>query len=57
MFAMVLVKNESMAGVEYQGWIVKTIIWGEDEHVGSADIEYKNPLEKIFRTTTRLGCP
>jgi hypothetical protein len=50
---LVLIKNENAAGVEYQRGRVKATFPGEDGHVRSAEIEYKNPSEKVFRTTVR----
>ena len=50
---LVLIKNENAAGVDYQRGRVKQTFMGEDGHVRSAEVEYKNVSEKVFRTTTR----
>jgi len=50
---LVLIKNESAAGVDYQRGRVKQTFKGEDGHVRSAEVEYRNVSEKVFRTTTR----
>ena len=50
---LVLIKNENAAGVEYQRGRVEATFPGKDGHVRSAEIEYKNPSEKVFRTTVR----
>jgi hypothetical protein len=50
---MVLVKNETAAGVEYQRRRVVEAIPGEDGHVRSVKVEYKNPGTKVFRRTLR----
>ncbi len=50
---LVLMKNENAAGVEYQRGRIKAVFPGEDGHVRSAEVEYKNPSEKVYRTTTR----
>jgi hypothetical protein len=51
--AVVLVKNETAAGVEYQRGRVVEAIPGEEGHVRSVQVEYKNPGEKVFRCTLR----
>ncbi len=50
---VVLVKNETAAGVEYQRGRVMEAIPGKDGHVRSVQVEYKNPGEKVFRRTLR----
>ena len=50
---LVLIKNENAAGVDYQRGRVKQTFKGKDGHVRSAEVEYKNASEKVFRTTTR----
>ena len=50
---LVLIKNENAAGVDYQRGRAKQVFKGEDGHVRSAEVEYKNVSEKVFRTTTR----
>jgi hypothetical protein len=50
---VVLVKNETAAGVEYQRGRVVEAIPSEDGHVRSVQVEYKNPGEKVFRHTLR----
>jgi hypothetical protein len=39
--------------VEYQQRRVKAVYPEEDSHVRSAEVEHKNPSEKVFRTATR----
>ncbi len=51
---VVLVKNKTAAGVEYQRGRVVEAIHGEDGHVRSDQVEYKNPGERVFRRTL---CP
>jgi hypothetical protein len=50
---LVLIRNKNAAGVEYQRGRVKATFPGEDGHVPSAEVEYKNPMEKVFWTTVR----
>jgi len=51
---LVLIKNENAAGVDYQRGRAKRVFKGEDGHVRSAEVEYKNVSEKVFRTTKSL---
>jgi hypothetical protein len=50
---LVLMKNKNAAKVEYQLGRVKQVFPGEDGLMRFAGIKYKNPLEKVFRATTR----
>jgi hypothetical protein len=50
---VVLVKNETAAGVEFQRGRVVESFRGEDGHMRSVQVEYKNPSEKVFRHTLR----
>jgi len=50
---LVMIKNENAAGVDYQRGRVRQTFMGEDGHVRSAEVEYRNASEKVFRTTTR----
>ncbi len=51
---VVLVKNETAAGVEYQRGRVVEAIPGEDGHVRSVQVEYENSGERVLRRTLRL---
>jgi hypothetical protein len=50
---VVLVKNETTAGEEFQRERVMEAIPREDGHVRSVQVEFKNPGEKVFRSTLR----
>jgi hypothetical protein len=50
---VVLMKEETLASKDYRLGRVKEVFPGEDGHVRSAAIEYKNPAERGFRVTTR----
>jgi hypothetical protein len=50
---LVLMKKENTAGVVYQRGRVKTAFSREDGQVRSVEIEYKNPSEQVFMTTTQ----
>jgi hypothetical protein len=50
---VVLVKNETAAGVEFQRGRVVEAVHGEDGHMRSIQVEYKNLGEKVFRHTLR----
>ena len=50
---VVLMKEETLAAKDYRLRVIKEVFPGEDGHVRSASIEYKNPNEKVFRSTVR----
>jgi hypothetical protein len=50
---VVLVNNETAAGVEFQRGRVMNAIIRDDGHMRSEQVEYKNPAEKAFRCTLR----
>jgi hypothetical protein len=46
-------KEETLAAKDYRLGMVREVFQGEDGRVRSASIEYKNPNEKVFRSTVR----
>jgi hypothetical protein len=50
---VVLIKNETPAGVELQKGKVVEAIPSKDGHIKSVEVKYKNPSEKVFRRTLR----
>jgi len=50
---VVLMKEETLAAKDYRLGRVQEVFQGEDGRVRSASIEYKNPNEKVFRSTVR----
>ncbi len=51
---VVINKNETAAGVEFQRGKVMEVIRSKDGHIKSVEVEYKNPFEKVFRRMLRL---
>jgi hypothetical protein len=51
---VVLIKNETAAGVEFQRGKVMEAIRSKDGHIKLVEVEYKNPFEKVFRRMLRL---
>ena len=50
---MILLKEETMASQHYKMGIINKVVAGEDGKVRTVEVKYRNPGEKVFRTTTR----
>jgi hypothetical protein len=50
---VILLKEETMASQHYRMGIISKVLKGEDGRVRTVDVKYRNPGEKVFRTTTR----